>query len=397
MIDVNCKNSSTGRIVYDLFQDVRRRGHEALLCYGRGVLVKEEGIYKFGLDWETYIHAGLSRLTGYNGCFSRLSTRRLIHVVEQFKPDVVHIHELHAYFVNIKPLIDYMKKKHIKVVWTFHCEYMYTGKCGHANSCANFEKKCGNCPELYAYPKSLFFDKTEHMLRIKKELLNNLDFRIICPSEWLRDRVRRSFLKEKRIDVIYNGVDTEIFRPTEGHIVKKQLQIPPTSKVVLSVGADILSERKGGSEAQRLARRFGSDVFFVLAGARTDRITRKGNVIILPTVSSTEHLAMLYTMADVFLLCSKKETFSMTCAEALCCGTRVVGYRCGAPETIFKRPYAVFVEQGDMDALEVETKRVLVEGWTLEDREKCAIDAQCKYGKDQMAEKYFDIYRGTAG
>ena len=114
MIDVNCKNSSTGRIVYDLFQDVRRRGHEALLCYGRGVLVKEEGIYKFGLDWETYIHAGLSRLTGYNGCFSRLSTRRLIHVVEQFKPDVVHIHELHAYFVNIKPLIDYMKKKTYK-------------------------------------------------------------------------------------------------------------------------------------------------------------------------------------------------------------------------------------------------------------------------------------------
>lgn len=392
-IDVNCKNSSTGRIVYNLFQEAKKRGEEALLCYGRGTLVREEGVYKFGLDWETYIHAGLSRITGYNGCFSRLSTKRLLHMIERFKPDVIHIHELHAYFVDIKLLIEYIKKAHIKVVWTFHCEYMYTGKCGYANNCSGFERECGHCPELHAYPKSLLFDRTKKMLQIKKRLLSDMNVIIVCPSEWLKERVERSFLKGKRIEVIYNGVDSETFRPTDSCAIRKNLQIPPKNKVVLSVGADIMSERKGGYEVQRLAKRFGDETTFILAGAKITEVIRKENIIIIPTVTNTEHLAMLYTMADVFLLCSKKETFSMTCAEALCCGTRVIGYQCGAPETIFQGPHNVFVEQGDIDALERETKRVLAEEWTYEGRRMCAVSAQKRYGKERMLNKYFSLYK----
>lgn len=396
-IDVNCKNSSTGRIVYDLFQDAKKRGDEAILCYGRGALIREKGIYKFGLDWETYIHAGLSRITGYNGCFSGLSTKKLIYIIEQFKPDVIHIHELHAYFVNIKLLIEYIKKTHIKVVWTFHCEYMYTGKCGHANECSKFERECGHCPELHTYPKSLFFDRTRGMFQMKKRLLTDMDFTIVCPSEWLKERVGRSFLKGKRIDVIYNGVDTEVFHPTDSQAIRKKLQISPKSKVVLSVGADILSVEKGGDEVQRLAERFGSDITFILAGAKINKLIKKGNIIILPILTNTEHLARLYMAADVFLLCSKKETFSMTCAEALCCGTRVVGYECGAPETIFKGHYAAFVEQGNIDALERKIKKALTEEWTYENRKICVAEAQQKYGKNQMTEKYFNLYRRIAG
>ena len=105
LIDVNCKNSSTGKIVYDLYQGLVANGHDAAVCYGRGPLIEEDNIYKFGLDWETNIHAGLARITGLNGCFSPFSTKRLIAFMEKFKPDVVHIHELHAYFVNIAPVI----------------------------------------------------------------------------------------------------------------------------------------------------------------------------------------------------------------------------------------------------------------------------------------------------
>lgn len=397
LIDVNCKNSSTGRIVYDLFRDAKKRGDEAVLCYGRGTLIREESVYKFGLDWETYIHAGLSRITGYNGCFSRLSTKRLLYIIEWFKPDVIHIHELHAYFVDIKLLVEYIKKTHIKVVWTFHCEYMYTGKCGHANECSKFERECGHCPELHTYPKSLFFDRTRDMFQMKKRLLTDMDVTIVCPSEWLRERVGRSFLKEKKIDVIYNGVDIEAFHPTDSQVIRKKLQISPKNKVVLSVGADILSEEKGGHEVQRLAERFGTDITFILAGAKINKLIKKGNIIILPTLTNTEHLARLYTVADVFLLCSKKETFSMTCAEALCCGTRVVGYQSGAPETIFKGHYATFVEQGNIDVLEREIKKALAEEWTYENRKICAAEAQQKYGKDQMTEKYFNLYRRIAG
>lgn len=216
LIDVNCKYSSTGKIVYDLFQRLKEDGHEATICYGRGELIREEGIYKFGLDWETNIHAGLARITGLNGYYSYFSTQRLIKYIDQFEPDVIHIHELHAYFVNIKPLIEYIKKKNIKTIWTFHCEYMYTGKCGHSYECTNFETGCGKCPLVHEYPKSLFFDRTRKMFKDKKKILEDWEFTIVVPSQWLADRVKRSFLKNKKILIIYNGIDTEnIFYPRE--------------------------------------------------------------------------------------------------------------------------------------------------------------------------------------
>ena len=135
LIDACCKYGSTGKIVYSLYQCIKQSGHTVAVCYGRGEEINEPNIYKFGLDWETYLHAGLARLTGKNGYYSPLSTKRLINYIEKFKPDVIHIHELHAYFVNIYPLLEYIKKKKIKVVWTFHCEYMYTGRCGYSYEC----------------------------------------------------------------------------------------------------------------------------------------------------------------------------------------------------------------------------------------------------------------------
>lgn len=267
LIDVNCKNSSTGKIVYDLYQGIRGDGRCAAVCYGRGKLVEEDNIYKFGMDWETKIHAGLARLTGYNGYFSPISTKRLIDYMEKFKPDLIHIHELHAYFVNIRPLIKYIKDRKIPLVWTFHCEYMYTGKCGHAYECTNFQKECGNCPAVKEYPKSLVFDQTRRMLRMKKEILENFDFTIITPSQWLADRVKISFLKNKKIKVIHNGIDTKIFHPVDSSELRKEMEIPDDYKVVLAVAPDIMSEQKGGKWVLKLAEKMKKEkAFFILVG-----------------------------------------------------------------------------------------------------------------------------------
>lgn len=267
LIDVNCKGSSTGKIVYDLYSNLRADGRTAAICYGRGKKIEEENIYKFGLDWETNIHAGLSRITGYNGYFSYFSTRRLINYIEQFKPDLIHIHELHAYFVNIKPLIEYIKSRNIPVVWTFHCEYMYTGKCGYAYECKNYQNKCGNCPAVKEYPKSLWLDKTRQMLEMKKNLLGNWNFTIVTPSQWLADRVNTSFLKDKEIRVIHNGIDTNVFHPVDANDLKKELNIPDNSKIVLAVAPDIMSERKGGQWVLKLANKMKKEnIFFVLVG-----------------------------------------------------------------------------------------------------------------------------------
>ena len=355
LIDVNCKGSSTGKIVYDLYRSIRDDGRKAAICYGRGKLIEEEGIYKFGLDWETYIHAGLARITGYNGCFSPFSTRRLIQKIEEFQPDVIHIHELHAYFVNIKPLIEYIKKKSIPVVWTFHCEYMYTGKCGHAFECTNFQRDCGNCPDIKEYPKSLFFDKTREMLEIKKELLQDLDFTIVTPSQWLADRVKMTFLKNKRIRIIHNGIDTDIFHPVDGNGLRYELRIPEDYKIVLAVAPNIMSEAKGGQWVLELAKRMKCEkVYFILVGGGEIPKDLPANVLFVGEIGDQYLLNQYYSLADVFVLLSQRETYSMTCAEALCCGTPVVGFKCGAPETIFKTPMAKFVEFGDIEGLIVE-------------------------------------------
>ena len=269
-IDVNCKYSSTGKIVYDLYRNLRKAGHKAAICYGRGELVKEPGIYKFGLDWETCLHAALSRITGYNGCFSYFSTRRLLRYIDYFKPDIIHIHELHAYFVNLAPLINYIKRRKIKVVWTFHCEYMYTGKCGHAYECEKWKTECGGCPYLRDYPKALFLDKTKQMFRRKKELMRDLDVTVVTPSKWLAGRVKQSFLKDKEVRVVHNGIDTSVFKPVDASRLKRELGIPDKNKVVLSVAPDIMSKRKGGKWILALARKMETqkvkDVTFVLVG-----------------------------------------------------------------------------------------------------------------------------------
>lgn len=354
LIDVNCNSGSTGKIVYDLYQGLRADGHEAAICYGRGKLVKGENIFKFGLDWETYIHAGLARITGLNGYFSPFSTRRLIHFIEEFKPDVVHIHELHAYFVNHQPLLNYLKRKKIKIIWTFHCEYMYTGKCGHAFDCDKWKTECKNCTAVHSYPKSLFFDFTKTMFREKKKLLEDMDVTVIAPSDWLAKRIEMSFLKNKKIVVIHNGVEAKkIFYPREQKDIiklKKNYGLS-NKKIVLSVAPNIMNDSKGGKKILEISKSFiGKPVHFVLVGTNENK-TIGDNVTLIKRTSNQDELALWYSSADVFLICSTKETFSMTCAEAIACGTSVIGFKAGAPETVFQQPCAHFFEWSDINSL----------------------------------------------
>lgn len=343
LIDVNCKYSSTGKIVYSLYEGLRENGHEAAVCYGRGTKIDEPGICKFGLDWETVIHAGLARLTGLNGYFSPFSTKRLIKFIEEFEPDVIHIHELHAYFVNFIPLLEYIKRKGIKVVWTFHCEYMYTGKCGHAYNCRNYQANCGDCPAVRDYPKSLVFDRTEKMLADKKRILKDWDFTIVTPSQWLKDRVKTSCLANKRIELVHNGIDTSVFFPRDTFDLSRKRGLGDR-KIVLSVAPNIMDEKKGGKKVLKISQ-FPEmkDHQFVLVGAKED-CRPYDNVLVLKQTKDQDELAQWYSVADVFLICSKRENFPTTCLEAFCCGTPVAGIDDGGTKETVPAPYGVFVK-----------------------------------------------------
>ncbi len=397
LIDVNYRESSTGNLVFELKKEVDKCGGEALVCYGRGKRVKENGIFKFGIDVETYLHALLTRITGYTGVYSFFSTLRLIRKIESYHPDVIHIHELHAYFVNDVQLIRYLKKKGLPLVMTVHCEYIYTGKCGHAYECEKWKKDCGDCPHLHDYISTFFFDHTSQMYRKKKQAFNGFkNLSITVPSEWSRNRIKQSFLREYKTHIIYNGVDTSIFHPRleiEKKKVREKYLIPVNSKVVLAVAPNIFSEAKGGLVLLDLAEEMQDDVRVVIVGdVDTLEWKWKDNVLILPKLKDKEELAALYSNADLFVLTSKKETFSLTCAEALCCGTRVVGYKCGAPETVFKSLDSIFVEQGDFEALKGAVQSCLDIKWTEEDRLKCAQKAMKTYGNDEMLRGYMRLY-----
>lgn len=390
-IDVNCKFSSTGKIVYNLYTQCNENGHEAAICYGRGPLVDEINIYKFSSDIEVYFHALLTRITGLTGYYSYFATRNLINFIEEFKPDVVHIHELHAYFVNILPLMEYLKEKHIRIIWTFHCEFMYTGKCGHAYECEKWKTECNKCPRLEDYPSSLLLDFTRKMFNDKKRAFEGFDnLTIVTPSQWLAGRVKQSFLSNKHLEVIHNGIDTEnVFYPRPFDHLKKKHNLT-NEKIILAVAPNLMSEAKGGRYVLEIAKRMKNEnMKFILVGV--DDLSEKfdDNVIALGRIEDQHELAEYYSMADVFIMCSKRETFGLTSVEALSCGTLVCGFNAGGNIGIIPDKLGQFAEYGDLDALNKGVISIMNKEISAED---CANYIKKKYSKKGMYENYMRLY-----
>ena len=392
LIDINCKNSSTGKIVYDLYKEINnKKGYEAAICYGRGPLIKESKIYKFSTDLETKIHAFFTRITGLMGYFSPFATRKLIKFIDEYNPDVIHIHELHSYFVNIIPLVNFIKKRKIKTVWTFHCEFMYTGKCGYSYECEKWKNECKTCPQIKEYPKSLFFDFTKKMFNDKKNIMRDFNtLTIVTPSKWLEKRVENSFLKEKQILTIHNGIDTEIFHLKNSEELKIKYNLKD-EKVILAVAPNILSERKGGRWILKLAKEYkDKDVKFILIGIENLNEKFDENIIPVGLLSDQNELAKYYSMADLFLICSKRENFPTTCLEATCCGVPIIGFDEGGTKETGLEEKSSFIQYGDITKLKEEVDKFLFAKQF--NHEEISREGIKKYSKKEMLNKYLKLY-----
>lgn len=400
LIDVNCKNSSTGNIVYNIYSGLIGKGYDAAICYGRGKKINyEKNIYKFGLDLETKLHALLTRLTGFTGIFSFFSTLRLIKFIKKYKPTVIHIHELHAYFVNVKMILNFLKKNNskYKIYLTLHCEFNYTGKCGHAENCLKFQKNCGKCPKIKDYPKSIFFDHTKFMFNQKKKAFSNFDFlQIITPSSWIKERCQTSFLKNYPIRIIHNGIDAKnIFYPRvyDDLINKHNLK---NFKIVLSVAPDIMSDNKGGKHIVKLAQEFlncKEKVKFILIGVKNLEEQFPENVIPLGHIIDKNILAKYYSLADCFLICSKNENFPTTCLEAQTCGTMIAGFDVGGVrETMldFEYQHDLLCEYGDILKLKENVESIFVRGYNSTN---LSIQATNLYDNESMIENHMKMYQ----
>jgi len=387
LIDVNYKYSSTGKIVHDLAYELIKSGHKARVLFGRGEPVNNDVALRIAPIWEVYFHALMTRLTGLVGIFSYFATRRMIREIRKFKPDVIHLHELHGYYVNYSEVVRFLKRSNIPVVWTFHCEFAYTGKCGYAYDCEKWKSECSSCPQIKEYPSSLYFDFTRYMFNAKKKDFAGFDnLTIVTPSAWLARRVKQSFLSGYDVRVIHNGIDTEsVFYPRLGNTQSE------SKKTVLAVAPDIMSERKGGRWVLELARRFSDNVEFIMVGVVGDVDGVPSNVRLVDRTNNQNELAEYYSDADLFLICSKRENFPTTCLESLACGTPVVGFDEGGTAETAPGRLGHFVPFGDVSALELAINDYFA-GRSEIDQHECRNFAEQNYSKQAMYSNYVRLY-----
>lgn len=387
---------STGKLTKVLHDAIREDGFESVVLYGRGPEVRGPGIKRICGNFYGKANSLLSKVTGmrYGGCV--LSTARTINLIKTEAPDVVHLQCINGNFVNIYWLVRWLKKHKIPTVLTLHAEFMYTANCSHAFECERWKTGCGSCPHLYRATKSIFLDRTHRSFQKMETAFTGFEpwLRVVSVSPWVMERATQSpILREKDHEVILNGLDTDIFYP---HVTPKlREQFQNGQKAIIFHASPMFRDRdgdiKGGAYVIELARRLRDRATVIVAGKHELSGPVPENLVLLGEIRDQDLLAQYYTLADCTVLTSKRETFSMVCAESLCCGTPVLGFCAGAPERISLPAYSHFVPQGDMDALEQTVGRFLEE--KLPERAKIAREAQKCYDKRHMIEQYEELYR----
>lgn len=395
VLQVNCvyKNGSTGKIVYDIHETLKKKGIDSVVCYGRGQKENECGVYKTSSEFIAKFNNLKSRFTGiqYNGCY--LATKKIISIIKTEKPDIVHLHCINGFFVNIYKLLEFLKNSNIKTVLTLHAEFMYTGNCGHSFECDQWKTGCKNCPNLKNSTNSYIFDKTHESWKKMKNAFDQFDNLVVTSvSPWLESRAREStILKDKIHTTVLNGINTkDVFYYRKNEQLKEQLGLS-NQRILLHVTADFSNEVKGGKYIVDLANRLKNEnIKIVLIGNKNKNIKLPENIIDIGRVENQDVLAQYYSMADVTIITSKRETFSMVCAESLACGTPVVGFKSGGPEQISIKEYSDFVNYGDIDALLECIKK-----WINKDEKSIRTlyeIARNHYSKEKMIEGYMKVY-----
>lgn len=397
VLQANCvyKKGSTGKITYDIHSELLKQGIESVVCYGRGEKINEPHVYKTCGEVYSKINHLLSEFTGvmYGGCF--FSTNKLIKIIKKEKPDVVHLQCINGYFVNIYRLVSWLKKHDIKTVLTLHAEFMYTANCGYALDCDKWQTGCGHCPRLKQETKSFLIDGTHKSWMKMKKAFDGFNDNLIVTSvsPWLMERAKLSpILNDKKHEVVLNGVNTDVFHFYDTAELRSQMGLNSVKVIFHATPSfdDNINNIKSGYYVLKLAEKMlDENVKFVVAGSHPEGLKVPPNVILLGKVSDQELLAKYYSMADVTLLTSKKETFSMVTAESLCCGTPVVGFKAGAPEQIAIDDYSKFVTHGDISALYTVVCEMLNNNFS---KQKIAHIAQENYSKKTMVGNYVDIY-----
>lgn len=386
-----CGIGSTGRIATDIHNILLEQGHESYIAYGRGKPLYCDNTIRIGNKLDNYIHAAKTRLFDLHGFGSKKATKEFIKKVVEIDPDVIHLHNVHGYYLNIEILFNFLKEYNKPVVWTLHDCWSFTGHCSYFDyvGCERWKTGCYDCPQKKLYPSSIILDNSKSNYYKKKRLFTGLkNLTIITPSKWLLELVKQSFLNEYPVECIYNGIDLSIFKPSN-NISNIRAKYGLEGKFVILGVANVWSRRKGLSYFFELAEKLKENIKIILVGLSDNQLKYIPNDIIgIKRTTNIRELADIYSCADVFINPTLEDNFPTTNIEALACGTPVITFNTGgSPESIDDKTGFV-IEKGSIK--ELIDKIMIVKSGYLS-RNQCR-ERAILFDKYDKFNKYIKLY-----
>lgn len=380
-------NGSTGKIMVGIQQQAEKDGYEVYNFFGRGKPANDR-CFKICNKLDIYWHLFISRLFDMQGHGCKNATRKLIKKLKEIKPDVIQLHNLHGYYINIKILFDYLEKCNVKIVWTLHDCWPFTGHCTHFSfvNCNKWKKQCDKCPQRKEYPKSILIDRSyKNYIEKMNTFTKCSDLTIVTPSKWLANVVSNSFLKVYKIKVLNNGIDLDIFKPTQSDF--RERYNLKDKKIILGV-SNVWTRKKGYYDFIKLSKVLDGNYMIVMVGLNKKQLKEiPKNIIGISKTENQQELAGIYSTADLFLNLSVEETMGLTTVEALACGIPVIVNNSTAiPEVINSRVGNTIDNSNLYKCISIIKKITEKKQF-----EECIKQAQ-KYNEKQKYAEYIKLY-----
>ncbi|MEG2993402.1 MAG: glycosyltransferase [Bacilli bacterium] len=388
-INILCGAGSTGRIAENIGKLIEENGMKSYICYGFGKSDVPNSI-KIGNQFSYYLHNVLSKLFCSQGLFSKFATFLFIQKLKKIEPDIIHLHNIHGNYLNYPLLFKYINKRNIPVVWTLHDTWVFTGKCVHFDfvKCDKWEKRCCHCPILSDYPKSYYFDRTTSNFDKKKRIFSSAkNITLVSPSNWLEKLVKRSFLKNKKIVVIPNGIDINIFRKTKEHTMDA------SNFIILGI-ANEWTQSKGLKDFVELSRRLDSCFKIVLIGVSKNQKNelKEERITFVNRSNNYDILVEWYNNADVLVNPTYEDNFPTVNLEAMACGTPVISYNTGGSPESINHETGIVVEKGNINELitvleKMKNKELIFNG------DSCIKNIKDNYISYNKFQEYINLYK----
>lgn len=388
-INANADFGSTGLVVQGIHDIIEKNGGESFIAYQRCKCRPKKG-YQLGCLWDWKFHALATRLFGHYGFYSKLATKRFLRYLDRVNPDIVHLHNIHSNFINIKLLLQYLADNNINTVLTLHDCWFFTGKCFHYVdvNCSRFIDGCHECPKRYSPPAYYMKDTSCKDWLEKKNLFNSIDrLTVVGCSEWIAREASKSFLKSKKITFINNGIDTTIFTPIKTNL-RQSLHIPEDAFVIMGM-ANKWFLRNNQAVLDRIFNL--KDVHVLIIGCTKKHLSLRkylpSNVRLEGFISSRSDMAQYYSISDVFVNLTHADTFPTVNMESICCGTPVVTYDVGGCSELILEGTGYVIKEDDVESIisaiqEIRSKSL----------EHCSEVGQRQFNREMCFSKYINLY-----